>query len=120
MHVTLFIFIVDSLDIWNNSDNIVSIGYQYRTKVTTTGLGHFNLSVYSFDNLESPHIRSDRMMVISKSTSASLISSPLTKRANIHYNKRYSRYGQNVSQEIKFMVMFYICSFLYICTYIMT
>ena len=120
MHVTLFIFIVDSLDIWNNSDNIVSIGYQYRTKVTTTGLGNINLSVYSFDNLESPHIRSDRMMVISKSTSASLISSPLTKRANIHYYKRYSRYGQNVSQEIKFMVMFYICSFLYICTYIMT
>ena len=108
MAATLFIFIVDSLDIWNNSDNIVAIGYHYRTKVTSKGLGNFNLSVYSFDNLESPHIRSDRMMVMSKAPSAGLMNSPLTKKANIHYYNRYSRYGQNVFQEIQFMVIFYI------------
>lgn len=108
MVATLFTFLVDSLGISNNSDNIVGIGYQYRTKVTTTGLGNFNLSVYSFDNLESPHIRSDRMMVMSKAKSAALMNSPLTKRANIHYYKRYSRHGENVSQEVKFMVIFCI------------
>lgn len=101
--VIAFSLIVDSLDIWNSSNGNVTIGYEYRTDVTSMVLGTFNLSVYSFDNPESPHIKSHRIMM-SKVPGAQSLYSPLTKKRNSFHYIRYSCYGHNESQGIKFMV----------------
>ena len=103
--VIAFSLIVDSLGIWNSSSGNVAIGYEYRADVTSMVLGNFNLSVYSFDNLDSPHIKSDRIMM-SSVPGATFLYSPLTKKMNSFHYIRYSRYGDNISQGIKFMVDF--------------
>lgn len=107
--VIAFSLIVDSLDIWNSSNGNVAIGYQYRVDVTSMVLGNFNLSVYSFDNLDSPHVKSDRIMM-SNVPGANFLYSPLTKKMNSFHYSRYSRYGSNVFQGIKFMVSIYFRS----------
>ena len=101
--VIAFSLIVDSMDIWNSSNGNVKIGYQYRADVTSMVLGNFNLSVYSFDNLDSPHVKSDRIMMFNV-PGANFLYSPLTKKMNSFHYSWYSRYGSNVSQGIKFMV----------------